>query len=30
MLDENYLIRGWDENGIPQKETISSFGLENV
>lgn len=30
MLDEYYLVRGWDEKGIPRKETISRLGLENV
>ncbi len=30
MLDEYYLIRGWDQNGIPQKEKLSNLGLENI
>jgi hypothetical protein len=27
MLDEYYLVRGWDENGIPRKEKIADLGL---
>jgi aldehyde:ferredoxin oxidoreductase len=30
MLDEYYLVRGWDQNGIPQKEKLSNLGLENL
>lgn len=28
MLDEYYELHGWDNNGIPKKETISKLGLE--
>jgi aldehyde:ferredoxin oxidoreductase len=28
MLNEYYRVCGWDENGIPRKETISKLGLE--
>ena len=30
MLDEYYRVRGWDRNGIPQKEKLSHLGLENI
>jgi aldehyde:ferredoxin oxidoreductase len=30
MLDEYYKVRGWDENGIPQKEKLSHLGLEDI
>ena len=30
MLDEYYLVRGWDENGIPRKEKIADLGLEHL
>ena len=30
MLDEYYMVRGWDKNGIPQKEKLSHLGLENI
>ena len=30
MLDEYYRVRGWDKNGIPQKEKLSYLGLENI
>lgn len=29
MLDEYYRKRGWDENGIPEPETLTRYGLEN-
>jgi len=28
MLDEYYRLHGWDENGIPKKETLRRLGLE--
>jgi len=27
MLDEYYALRGWDENGVPTKQTFDRFGL---
>jgi oligopeptide/dipeptide ABC transporter ATP-binding protein len=30
MLDEYYLVRGWDENGIRRKERIAKLGLEDI
>ncbi|MEM2424915.1 MAG: aldehyde ferredoxin oxidoreductase C-terminal domain-containing protein, partial [Candidatus Bathyarchaeia archaeon] len=27
MLDEYYAARGWDENGIPENETLKNLGL---
>ena len=30
MLDEYYVARGWDKNGIPQKDKLSQLGLENI
>ncbi len=27
MLDEYYIARGWDNNGIPKEETLKSFGI---
>ena len=27
MLDEYYLVRGWDQNGIPRKEKLEALGL---
>jgi aldehyde:ferredoxin oxidoreductase len=30
MLDEYYEVRGWGENGIPRRETLSHLGLENI
>jgi aldehyde:ferredoxin oxidoreductase len=29
MLDEYYEHHGWDNNGVPTKETLKSLGLEN-
>jgi aldehyde:ferredoxin oxidoreductase len=29
MLDEYYLLHGWDENGIPKKLTLRRLGLDN-
>ena len=28
MLDEYYLLHGWDENGFPKKETLERLGLD--
>lgn len=28
MLDENYHLHGWDENGVPKKETLRRLGLD--
>jgi len=28
MLDEYYRLHGWDENGVPKKETLKRLGLE--
>jgi len=30
MLDEYYMMRGWDKNGIPQKERLTDLGLDNI
>jgi aldehyde:ferredoxin oxidoreductase len=30
MLDWYYELRGWDQNGIPQKETLENLGLKEV
>jgi len=30
MLSWYYELRGWDENGIPKKETLERLGLGNV
>ncbi len=30
MLNEYYRLRGWDENGIPKKETLKRLGITNV
>ncbi|MDV3104537.1 tungsten-containing formaldehyde ferredoxin oxidoreductase [Thermococcus waiotapuensis] len=30
LLSEYYRIRGWDERGIPKKETLRKLGLEEV
>ena len=30
MLDEYYMARGWDRNGLPSKEKLSHLGLENI
>jgi aldehyde:ferredoxin oxidoreductase len=30
MLDEYYMVRGWDKNGIPRKEKLSNLGLGNI
>ncbi|MFQ6079692.1 MAG: aldehyde ferredoxin oxidoreductase C-terminal domain-containing protein, partial [Thermodesulfobacteriota bacterium] len=30
MLSRYYEIRGWNENGIPQKETLKGLGLGDV
>lgn len=27
LLDEYYLLRGWDENGLPKEETLEKMGL---
>jgi len=28
MLDEYYALHGWDENGVPKKETLDKLGLD--
>jgi len=28
LLDKYYALRGWDKNGIPEKETIVKLGIE--
>ncbi|TEU05193.1 aldehyde ferredoxin oxidoreductase, partial [Candidatus Bathyarchaeota archaeon] len=28
MLDEYYALHGWDENGVPKKETLEGLGLD--
>ena len=28
MLDEYYALHGWDENGVPTKETLQKLGIE--
>jgi aldehyde:ferredoxin oxidoreductase len=30
LLDAYYKARGWDENGIPTRETLERVGLEDV
>lgn len=30
LLSEYYKLRGWDERGIPKKETLKELGLEDV
>src|SRR5450830_155355 len=30
MLDQYYRIRGWDETGLPRRETIKKYGLDTV
>ncbi|MCK5554328.1 MAG: hypothetical protein KAJ09_14350, partial [Deltaproteobacteria bacterium] len=30
MLSRYYEIRGWDEDGAPQKETLEGLGLGDV
>lgn len=30
MLDENYQIHGWNEEGIPKEETLKKLGLCNI
>jgi hypothetical protein len=30
LLDEYYLARGWDKNGIPMKETLEEVGLGDI
>ena len=30
MLDEYYAIRGWDEEGLPKRETLDRLGLDFV
>ncbi len=30
MLSWYYELRGWDQNGIPQKETLENLGLKEV
>ena len=27
MLNEYYELRGWDEDGVPEKETLSALGI---
>ncbi len=28
MLDENYRLHGWDENGVPKQETLRRLGID--
>jgi len=30
MLNQYYEIRGWDDNGVPKRETLDALGLVNV
>jgi len=30
MLPEYYRVRGWDEKGLPRKETLSRLGIDNL
>jgi aldehyde:ferredoxin oxidoreductase len=30
MLDEFYVLRGWDENGVPTPDKLASLGLSWV
>ena len=30
MLNENYQLHGWDERGIPKRDTLKYLGLEYV
>jgi len=30
MLDENYRMHGWNESGIPNRDTLKDLGLEYV
>jgi aldehyde:ferredoxin oxidoreductase len=30
MLDEYYLLMGWDKDGIPKKETLEKYGMTDV
>ncbi|MEJ2170341.1 MAG: aldehyde ferredoxin oxidoreductase C-terminal domain-containing protein [Desulfobacterales bacterium] len=30
LLDEYYRARGWDDNGIPTRETLERLGLGDV
>jgi len=30
MLSWYYELRGWDQNGVPRKETLESLGLKGV
>jgi len=30
MLDQYYKIRGWDETGLPLRETIKKYGLDTI
>jgi aldehyde:ferredoxin oxidoreductase len=27
MLNEYYELRGWDDDGVPKKETLSALGI---
>jgi aldehyde:ferredoxin oxidoreductase len=29
LLDESYEVAGWDEDGVPRKETFAKYGLES-
>ena len=30
MLQDYYKVRGWDENGVPTKETLKNLGLDDL
>ena len=30
MLDRYYELRGWDKNGLPTRETVEHYGLEDI
>ena len=30
MLDENYQLHGWTDQGIPKEETLIKLGLKNI
>jgi aldehyde:ferredoxin oxidoreductase len=30
MLDEYYALRGWDSDGVPERETLDALGLQDI
>ena len=30
LIEEYYLVRGWDESGVPKKDNLKKLGIESI